>query len=167
MTTNIQLARQVARFVQLRSITLKSAHVESFFDPAKVPPTVRISQQHRCNFSEASENEQRAINVVAEFQFEASNDGDEAQKEVAKLTATFLLVYSLPTEASFEERCLKYFAELNGPYNAWPYWRELVQTATGRIGLSGIMVPLYRPVGVEVPEPANVPEEQNVLASAN
>ena len=152
MTTNIQLARQVAKFVTLKSIVLKSAHLESFFDPGKAPATVSLTQQHRCLFEEKREDEQRAIHVLAEFQFSASEQGGDGG-EVAKLVASFVLVYALPVDAVFEERCLKFFAELNGPYNAWPYWRELVQTATGRIGLAGIMVPLYRPVGVEIPDP--------------
>ena len=166
MTTNIQLARQVAKYVSLRSITLKSAHLESFFDVGKVPGSVSVTQQHRCLFEDRTDDGGRTIHVLAEFQFNASDQSGDTG-DVARLAATFVLVYALPQEAAFDERCLKYFAELNGPYNAWPYWRELVQTATGRIGLAGIMVPLYRPVGVEVADPQKHPAITEPAASSS
>lgn len=148
MTTNIQLAKEIAKFVQLRSIVLKNAHLESSIE-GNLPPTISINQQHRCLFEEKTD-EERFINVLAEFKFNASKEEGDAIGSLAKLEATFLLVYAIPQEAKFDHRCLKHFAELNGIYNAWPYWRELVQTVTGRIGLGGILVPVFRPVATEL-----------------
>lgn len=152
MATNIQLAKEVAKHVQLRTIVLKSAHIESFVAPDAVPQVLSVSQQHRCSFEEKKLSESREIHVSAEFRFVAEEESSTENSDVVKLEAVFVLVYSLPVEAEFADRCLKYFAELNGAYNAWPYWRELVQTATGRIGLGGIMVPVFHPTAAEVSE---------------
>jgi hypothetical protein len=157
VTTNIQLAKAVAKHVQLRSIVLKSAHVESSIASDGPPEQISVSQQHRCTFEEKRHDEEREIHVTAEFRFVASQDGSGESSDVVKLDAAFVLIYSLPDDAKFDDRCAKYFAELNGAYNAWPYWRELVQTATGRVGLGGIMVPVYHPIAAEVPD-ATSPE---------
>lgn len=157
MTTNIQLARQVAQHVQLKSIALRSAHVDSFI-PAGEPVSdpISVTQQHRCTFEELSLENAREIHVSVEFRCQASRNGSgegaAAEAALLKLDATFILVYTLPLEAKYESECLQHFAELNGTYNAWPYWRELVQTATGRVGLSGVILPVYRPVSKKLAE---------------
>lgn len=151
VTTNIQLARAVAQHVTLKSIVLKNAHIESLIAPDDVAGEISVSQEHRCSYIEKKSTDMREIHVTAEFRFSAS-DASAENVDIAKLEAAFILVYALPEDATFDERCAQYFAELNGAYNAWPYWRELVQTATGRIGLGGIMVPVYHPRSSEVPE---------------
>jgi len=152
VTTNIQLARQVARHVQLKYVTMKSAHIESALPPDQpVSEPVSINQQHRCSFDEKLLDDRRDIHVTTEFRLQASKNASE-KSELVKLEVTFVLVYTLPLDAKYEPHCVQHFAELNGVYNAWPYWREIVQSATGRVGLGGIMVPVYRPVSAEVPE---------------
>lgn len=155
MTTNLQLAKEVSKHVELRSILLKNAKVESWIESWKTPKTLNITQEHRCIPTEVNEEGARFIKVLAEFRFVATAK-EEAKEDadVANLEAAFVLTYGLPSDAQFDSKCLKHFADLNGVYNAWPYWRELVQTATGRIGLAGIMVPVYRPTASEVPDDA-------------
>ena len=159
MTTNIQLARQVARHVQLKSIALRNAHLDSFLpvgEPVSEP--ISVTQQHRCGCEELSLEDRREIHVSIDFRCQASRNGGEkgedGEQALLKLEATFVLVYTLPSDAKYESRCLQYFAELNGAYNAWPYWREFVQTATGRVGLSGVLLPVYRPISKEVAKEA-------------
>ena len=152
MTTNLQLALQVAKHVQLRSVALKMAHIESYIEPDQDLEALSVSQQHRSGFEVKSKNDLREIHVIVEFNFRGSM-GSHGETEMVKLDASFILVYTLPETATFESRCLQHFSELNGAYNAWPYWRELVQSATGRVGLGGILVPVYRPVSAQVADP--------------
>ncbi len=37
------------------------------------------------------------------------------------------------------------FAQFNVPYTVWPYWRELVQSLTVRMGLPPLTLPLLKP----------------------
>lgn len=153
MTTNIKLASQVAKFVELTSITLRSAQIDATGYPDELPEEIGVSHRHRCTFEERNRQNKKEIHVFAEFKFSASSDNDEGEESpFVKLDATFALVYALRDGAHFDPKCLQHFAEVNGAYNAWPYWRELVQSAAGRCGLAGIVVPVYRPVAVEVDE---------------
>ncbi len=36
------------------------------------------------------------------------------------------------------------FASLNGVFNAWPYFREFLQSATTRMGLPQFVLPVFR-----------------------
>ena len=75
---------------------------------------------------------------------ESSEDGggDEGAAAV-EVKATFDAEYY--SEVELEQDCLKEFAQTNVGYHVWPYWRELVQSAAGRMGLkSGVLaVPFY------------------------
>jgi hypothetical protein len=148
MTTNIQLAKEVAKYVQLRSVSLKRALVEACSEVDEAPEVLTVAHEHRCTYSEAT-GDDRLIHVFADFRFSASGEGEGAA-QVAKLEAQFVLTYEVPKGIALEPQCLKHFADLNGTYNAWPYWRELVQTATGRIGLGSFVIPVYRPAVAEV-----------------
>ena len=81
---------------------------------------------------------------------------------VAEIRAGFLVVYRTNPPATFPPDALHHFAKLNGTYNAWPYWRELVQSMTMRAGMSGITVPVFRPKvrEVEVQEALPIPDEE-------
>lgn len=153
MTTNIQLAKQVASRVQLSSITLRRALIESDLDASSLPEKLALVQQHRCEFSRESVEGVESVKVFVDFQFSARLPSEESsEQDLVKLEATFLLVYSIADSSGIEDRCFRHFSEVNGPYNAWPYWRELVQSATGRVGLSGITVPVFHPTSKEVGE---------------
>ena len=42
------------------------------------------------------------------------------------------------------EGALELFAQANGTFNLWPYWREFVQSTSTRMGLPALTVPSYR-----------------------
>lgn len=151
MTTNIEMAGKLAREVALQVITLRKANVETDFDPVEIPEELAVSQQYRCAFEKVQETDGIRIDVLIDFTFFAKGivDGNTVG-DVFKLDATFLLVYRTAGDFEVEADCYRYFAEINGPYNCWPYWRELVQTATGRAGLSGFTIPVFRPVSKDV-----------------
>lgn len=160
MTTNIQLARQVASRVQLESITLKRAVIDSDIDVEALPESLVLEQQHRSAFSRQKKGDSHFVTVLVEFQFFARESNADSASDLVKLDAEFKLSYSIDGAEEIEDRCFHHFAELNGPYNAWPYWRELVQSATGRVGLSGITVPVFRPISKRVDSPENEGEQE-------
>lgn len=66
---------------------------------------------------------------------------------VVNIDASFLLVYEL-AKLDFTEEHFRQFSKVNGLFNAWPYWREYVQSATVRMGLPALTIPvfcLYKP----------------------
>lgn len=156
VTTNIDLAKKVASVVQMRSVTLTRALIESELDPVAPPPNIKISSRHRCRHQHDVGEDVNRIRVFADFMLEVipvseAGEAPENVQPAVSLEATFQLIYDAPLGQAFDVECLEQFAQVNGAYNSWPYWRELVQTATGRVGLSGVMVPVYRPQVREMP----------------
>ena len=72
-----------------------------------------------------------------------SEDGQPAAEPASKFRAVFELRYRLP-DGSFSDETLKQFAGTNAVFNAWPYWREFVQSSSLRTGLPAIVMPTFR-----------------------
>lgn len=135
----------IARQVELHSVSLYSAEVSSHVDPLDPPEELHFRQGYRARY-ELPRRHPDHLFVYVDLNLAASEPAeDEANPDRVVLDATYLLVYTLKTEVDAPEDALQHFAELNGTYNVWPYWRELVQTVTGRVGLASIIVPVFRP----------------------
>ena len=80
--------------------------------------------------------------VLVSLQLRAFDELDGEM--VLDVGAKFRLLYSLPDMHRHTPEDLQCFARLNGTFNAWPYWRELVQSLGNRVGLSRLVVPVFR-----------------------
>ncbi len=60
------------------------------------------------------------------------------------IRVVFELSYRLPVSEEFDEEEMKSFADRNAVFNAWPYFREVVQTTTARMGLPPVTLPLFK-----------------------
>lgn len=152
MATNLELAGKVAKCVDLYAVNLRYANVEAKCDPGSLPEEIDVDLQYRASFERINrEGGFSELAVTVEFKFNVkSKIGDEAGDDVLLLDAGYLLNYWVRDCEGIDEGCYKYFSDVNGPYNAWPYWRELVQSVTGRVGLPGFVVPVFRPESVAV-----------------
>ncbi len=81
--------------------------------------------------------------VTAKFNFEAFSES-KTQKPVILMDASFLLAYKIENFEGLTQRGFEQFANLNGIYNAWPYWREFVQNMIARMGLPSLTIPVFR-----------------------
>jgi hypothetical protein len=145
MPTNMERAGLIARQVELHSVSLYRADVASHVDPLAPPEELQLRQGYRARY-EMPKRHPEHLFVYVDLNFAASAPtGDDTGPDRVVLEATYLLVYMLKADAEKPEDALQHFAELNGTYNVWPYWRELVQTVTGRVGLAAITVPVFRP----------------------
>ena len=96
-----------------------------------------------------SDPDRQELIVRARFSFWASaiedNEKDE-REDVARATATFVLRYRVPRTIleDLSPEIIAEFASRNGVYNAWPYWREYLQNTMMRLGIPGIVAPVYR-----------------------
>lgn len=164
MITNLTLAGKVGRVVELDSVLLRECIVRSAVDPYQMPSELRLDQEFR-GFTEcAPESMGHFIDVLVEFRFRADRgecdgaDDDTEGARVLTIEAQFALRYSCEDGAQIGRKELDCFAQVNGPYNAWPYWRELVQSACGKAGLAGITVPVFRPKAIPVQDDTNSEE---------
>ena len=152
MTTNLDRARLVSSKVQLLSVVLHKAVLGTNLDPLDVPNRLDLGQKHRARY-EFGPHGSDTLRVLVDFEFSAKpkTNAEEAENLVG-LKATFMVIYKLPAPTTFPPDSLEHFAWLNGCYNAWPYWRELVQSVSGRVGLASISVPVFRPPVAPVDE---------------
>jgi preprotein translocase subunit SecB len=74
---------------------------------------------------------------------------NESNPSVAAVKIQYELEYRVPEDFKASRADLTAFAKVNGVFNAWPYFREIVQTATMRMDLPPVVLPVYR-----VPQPA-------------
>lgn len=152
MATNLDLAKKVASNVELDAITLRYAKVETGCEPEDLPEEVSVDIQYRSQIEHRKHRNNPELPMLAvsvDFRF-LVEPKEEQNAEILKLEAGYLLTYFLNPGAAVEDICFKHFAEANGPYNAWPYWRELVQSVTSRVGMPGFIVPVFRPSAVEI-----------------
>ncbi|WP_203321756.1 hypothetical protein [Pseudoxanthomonas beigongshangi] len=150
--TNLSLAKQVAPHVDLQTVVVRQATLEADFDPLDLPAELTLETSYRSTYAVRSDRDgQKRIAVTIEFRFNSRSLAEgEPSGSALKIDATFLLLYTIAQDKDFEPRCFEYFAQVNGAYNAWPYWREFVQSATGRAGLPGVVVPVFRVVPEKV-----------------
>jgi hypothetical protein len=70
----------------------------------------------------------------------------------AEVHLTLELVYKLPSEAQVSDEAKTRFAQINGVFNAWPFFRAKLFSLLPEMGLPPYTLPVYRvPGGVAIP----------------
>ena len=95
------------------------------------------------NVDIAMDEEKLLIQVFPRFTLVARYD-DEDSNEFLRIEARFALVYKVPSLTGLKKENIEAFGQVNGLYNAWPYWREYVHSMTARMGLPSLKMPVYR-----------------------
>jgi hypothetical protein len=142
MKTNLDLANTVSRVVELRAINLRTATVSSNLDHfSEIPPELIFSQQYRASY-EIPEGVPDVVGVTVDLNLMAQPP--DVDIPTVSLNASFFVAYGLPSANEHPSAALEAFAELNGLYHVWPYWRELVHTVTGRVGLAPFVISVLK-----------------------
>ena len=146
--TNLALASRVSRHAELAWIRLRRARLDmESADIDSLPAELRFDTSQRQSYSQSPD--QSTIDVFLEYRLDISN----GRVREALVEAEYQLRYILPEEhRGFSNGELRWFAELNGTLNSWPYWRELAQTVLGRAGMGSLTLPLWRPAAIQVDE---------------
>lgn len=94
--------------------------------------------------------------VVVEHEVEVG--WHDATQIVCAASGALHLVYQFPDDAltRFGDAVVSQFSAINGVYHAWPYIRESVQAHLGRLGLTGVVLPVWHP-------PARLPADGGFL----
>lgn len=141
----------ITRRVQIRNVSCRALEAKRHLALDALPACMELNSEHDA-FASRDESRNELV-VLVNFRLRitaAPCDGEEksgeAPSECASIAATLALRYEmLDIElAQVPADDLQVFAEVNGVYNAWPYWRELVQSTGSRIGLHGIVAPVFR-----------------------
>ena len=135
----VELSKRVAAKVEILQIRLVQSTVKAELERPEPPEHVRHGLQVNC----VADRETKTITVRVKFLFRAHyEDGKEPSTAPLIVDAEFMLAYQVPSLDGIEEKHIDAFAKLNGAYNAWPYWREYLQSSLTRVGLPALTVPV-------------------------
>jgi hypothetical protein len=138
--TDFALAIKVSDRVELESIMLVECHCSQLrFIKAE-------SRAFDINYSAESsmDTEAKRIIVLAKFKWEGFEADTKEKKQFATIEASFLLMYKIPDFEGINHENVEMFGNLNGIYNAWPYWREFLQNNISRMCLPSLTAPVFR-----------------------
>jgi preprotein translocase subunit SecB len=138
--SQLKLVAQITPHVEIVDVRLIRVSGRVYPDGnAEIRPKVRLrfSQNSRCSQVGTE------LSVAVQFTMRGVQEQDVAKK-VVELSAVFGLSYRLSQEIQLTPEQLSAFSKVNAIYNAWPYWRELVQTTIARMGLPRLIVPVFR-----------------------
>jgi hypothetical protein len=126
----LELAAVLVPWVHILQIRLTKSSIQA----RPIAPSEPSPLRHTFDATTAFSQEDGKLRVHT---FLTVSAGDFLQIE-----AEFLLDYSLNKEIPVSEEIASAFGKMNGIYNAWPYWREYVQSVSARAGMPPLAIPL-------------------------
>ncbi len=90
------------------------------------------------------DSQTKRIKVKAKFGVEGSDSAGYEPRTILRIHASFLAIYALePSDSgAITPEQTDAFGKVNGLFNIWPYWRELVQSITTRMALPPLTLPV-------------------------
>ncbi len=137
-----ELALVVSERVDLSSIRLAdfSARCLAALAPNDLPEELRLSTAS----STQEPSGDAPLIVMTRMSLHVAKAGDSTETAPITIEATFELRYNIKNTDGLSKAHYDAFGESNAIFNVWPYWREYVQSATMRLGLPGLTLPLFR-----------------------
>lgn len=139
MNEQIQKARRLIAAVMLTDVRLTELVAKTSIRASDITEDMLPTFQHSASVATGGIKD-------SVFYVRANLDlriGSEA-KHVVSVKIQYELEYSLPGDFKATRAELNAFAQVNGVFNAWPYFREIIQTAIQRMNLPPVILPVYR-----------------------
>lgn len=144
----LELARQaagIARNSHLQSINMRSLHVDLLSDPSAEAREVALENQHRVEHFFTPETTESPAFLRVRIHFNLLVRDVERAEELFRLGVVFDAEYALNRNMPpGVAESLNAFSATNAVLNVWPYYREVVQSTTWRMGLPPFPLPLFR-----------------------
>jgi len=136
---NSLLISQRIEIEDVRLVRLNCYHTPEAYSEDK--KEFGIERDTTCNM----DKEEGMIFVFAKFNFQGYNQGKKKTEDACvRIDCEYVLAYSVEDFEGITEAGCNEFARINGIFNAWPYWRELVQNTIARMGLPQLTLPVFR-----------------------
>jgi len=128
--------------VNLQSVSWREISAKRFLARDELPGEVSLD----LGFSALAHRELNSGTLVVAASFNLETAHGEPKRPCAEVRGVAGLRYNVPRTVleTVDDELAHAFANSNGLFNAWPYWRELAQTSLGRLGIFGIIIPLLR-----------------------
>jgi hypothetical protein len=138
------LVAEVSPRVEIQDIRLMESVVRPKLLDDKLPELIHYGFGTSTTLKEQDAGKEPKVIVSVHFELIGMYKEIEPDTERLRIEATFRLTYSLTSPAGLDQKHFLAFGELNGVYNAFPYWREFVQNSTARMGLPVLTIPLFK-----------------------
>ncbi len=140
----IDLSHEVGQLVQIEGGNVLRAAMMRAREPHG-PARVEIA----FNVSHELLTEAKKLNVTVELRLHGK-ELEEGAPTVVSIETTYVATYRLRALESLTREHFQAFAEMNGIYNIWPFWREFVQNAISRMGIPGFTLPVIPPITKQI-----------------
>lgn len=150
---------ELIRLVQIENIRVVEAELRTSIRPSDEPDELEADIGRNAKVVQLPDDGVFIIRVDCAFTAHRMSDKDSTDKKskagagaVIAVAVSFEATYRVPATVSAPEGVLTEFAEINGIFNAWPYFREFVHAALARMGLPPFILPVYRLNSARKPE---------------
>ena len=134
--------KTVSSLVQIEDVRLREGSFRSFVRPADAGEEVSVREWREAKVEEVGDDGSLCIGI--EFRMKLCDPDVEEEVLKAEVRGVFELAYRIPAKETFTDAELAEFSNVNAVFNAWPYWREFVQAALGRMSMPSYVLPVYR-----------------------
>jgi hypothetical protein len=141
----LELASAISKHVQIDSIALARATCQRNPEISELPEEVGINYQFKSNGSLTEDRTSIGALVtmrLSGFPKQDSAKPEEGESSIFFIEASFVLGYTLKSMDGVDDVSVDAFCKMNAVYNAWPYWREFVQSTVARMGLPNVTLPV-------------------------
>jgi hypothetical protein len=130
---------------------LRLATCRCRFAPQPSPPPTDLAQKINVQTALVENNGAHLVCLITltiadvPAGLDPKNDSPPEGGTILMIDAGFQITYGLKSAEGVTHEQMQDFGQINALHNVWPYWREFVQTMTGRMGLPALKIPLMRP----------------------
>ena len=137
----VDLSRIVS-VIEIKSVRLCEAHCRSAVHPSETAGTINVKNSYKAAVVREP-GKDGFLRIETIFAMEVRRESDKGKLQT-EIRGTFELSYKVPDDESFSSEELDAFGQVNAVFNAWPYWRELVQASLARMSMPLHAVPVFR-----------------------
>lgn len=137
----MDLASAVSERVNIEDVRLAEMTAKRGLISDRLPSTLQFA----VNTTTQVDEKNLLILVQVKSRLVGKYEDSETAPEALQLEAVFHLMYRIASLKDLTKANFDAFGQLNGLYNAWPYWREFVQSMTVRMGLPSLTIPVLKP----------------------
>jgi hypothetical protein len=138
--TQLDLAASVAEKVDIVDVRLIKLDAKCMLPKVTTPKLNRVSHTAKVKRDEG-------LQVFVHFAFQMADDTEDSRADPpVAITAVYCLAYNVEGVDALSDDQIEAFGKVNGIYNAWTFWRELVYTTLSRMGMPPVTMPVFRVV---------------------
>jgi hypothetical protein len=139
--SDVRTAKKLISVVELVGVRLIEIRASNRLSTLQEKPPVTIEHTQKASVSAGDEAGRFVVFASIDVRINAT-DGEN--QPLVRIRAKVELRYKVPPSFPVLKKELNAFARVNAVYNAWPYFREIVQSVSGRMELPQMILPVYR-----------------------